>query len=39
MERKVTLGAMVMDRLITQAGKGKGIRSGDFKSGTLYMTG
>ena len=35
MKRKVTLGTMVMDRLIAQAGKGKGIRSGNFKAGTL----
>ena len=29
---KVTLGFMVMESLITQAGKGKGIRSGDCRS-------
>ena len=35
MKRKVTLGTMVMGRLLTLAGKGKGIRPGHFKSGTL----
>ena len=35
MKGKVTVGAMVMGRLLTLAGKGKGIRLGHFKSGTL----